>query len=74
MPMFRNIAQELRLLELREINILARIRSTRLTEIEQEEEHRLEAMLHWHDPEERVRTLRCRCHAHTLINDNPASG
>ncbi len=75
MPMFRNIAQEVRRLpELGEIHILARMRAPRLTEIEQEEEHRLEAMLHWHDPDERVRTLRCRCHAHTLIDDNPASG
>ncbi|HEY1783204.1 MAG TPA: hypothetical protein VGG79_22765 [Roseiarcus sp.] len=76
MPMFRNIAEEVRRLPaLREIHILVRIWAPRLTEIEQEEEeHRLEAMLHWHDPEERARTLRCHCHAHTLIDDNPASG
>ena len=75
MPMFRKIAEELRRLpELREIHILARMGAPRLTEIEQQEEHRLEAMLHWHDPEEKVRTFRCRCHAHTLIDDNPASG
>jgi hypothetical protein len=30
--------------------------------------------LHWHDPEERLRTLRRRCHTHTLVDDNPASG
>ncbi len=41
MPMSRNIAQELRRVpELREIPILARIGAPRLTEIEQEEEHR----------------------------------
>ena len=72
MPMFRNIAEEVRRLpELREIHILARIRAPRL---EQQQEHSLEAMSHWHDPEERLRTLRCRCHAHTLMDDNPASG
>ena len=75
MPMFRNITREVRRLpELREIHILARMRAPRLTEIEQEEEYRLEAMLHWHDPEKRVRTLHRHCHTHTLIDDNPASG
>ena len=72
MPMFRNIAEEVRRLpELREIHILALIRAPRL---EQQQERSLEAMSHWHDPEERRRTLRGRCHAHTLMDDNPASG
>jgi hypothetical protein len=29
-------------------------------------------MLHWRDPVERLRTLRRR--AHSLVDDNPASG
>ena len=75
MPMFTIIAHGASRLPLwGRTEILLRMRPLRLTEIEQEEEHRLEAMLHWHDPEERVRTFRCRCHAHTLIDDNPASG
>jgi hypothetical protein len=45
-----------------------------LSEIEQEEEHCLEAMLHWHDPTERLRNLHRHRHAHTLVEDNPASG
>ena len=53
-------------------NILAQIRQHRVTDIEQEEEHCLEAMLHWRDPVERLRTLRRR--GHTLVDDNPASG
>jgi hypothetical protein len=56
------------------VNIFVRLQPLRLTEIEQDEERFLEAMLHWHDPEERLRTLRCRCHTHTLVDDNPASG
>ena len=53
MPMFRNIAEEVRWLpELREIHILAWIRAPRL---EQQQERSLEAMSHWHDPEERLR-------------------
>ncbi|MGC9959477.1 hypothetical protein [Roseiarcus sp.] len=52
---------------------LARIRQLRLTEIAQDEEQQgLEAMLHWRDPIERLRTLRRR--NHTLVDDNPASG
>jgi len=34
----------------------------------------LEAMLHWQDPVERLRTIRRGQHAHTLVDDNPASG
>jgi hypothetical protein len=56
----------------RRIQIFATLRPQCLTEIEQDEEHCLEAMLHWHDPVERVRALRCR--RHTLVDDNPASG
>jgi hypothetical protein len=52
--------------------IFARLRPLRLTEVEQDEERCLEAMLHWHDPIERRRALRCR--GHTLVDDNPASG
>jgi hypothetical protein len=37
-----------------------------------DEEHCLEAMLHWRDPAERSRMLRCRRHA--LVDDNPTSG
>jgi hypothetical protein len=52
---------------------LARIRQLRVMEIEQnEDEHGLEAMLHWREPVERLRTLRRGCH--TLVDDNPASG
>ena len=51
-----------------------RMRQFHVTEIEQEEEYCLEAMLHWHDPAERLRTLRRRRHSHTLVDDNPASG
>jgi hypothetical protein len=52
--------------------LLLRIRPLHLSEIEQEEERCLEAMLHWHDQAERLRTLRRR--SHTLVDDNPASG
>jgi len=45
-----------------------------LSEIEQEEEYCLEAMLHWHDPSERLRNDHRRSHTHTLVDDNPASG
>ena len=73
MPMFTIVGHRWRRLsEWRKIDIFARPR--RLTEVEQDEERRLEAMLHWHDPEERLRTLRRRCHAHTLVDDNPTSG
>ena len=74
MPKFREIAEEVRRLPRFEIHIFAWVRPLRLTEIEQDEEHCLEAMSHWHDPEERLRTLRRRRPAHTLIDDNPASG
>ena len=53
-------------------DILARLRGLLLTEIERDEERPQEAMLHWHDPVQRSRTLRCR--NHTLVDDNPASG
>jgi hypothetical protein len=53
--------------------ILDRLRSLPHTEIEQCEARSLEAMLHWRDPAERLRTFRCR-HCHTLADDNPASG
>jgi hypothetical protein len=43
-----------------------------LSEVEGEEGHCLEAMLHWRDPAERQRLLRCRRHA--LVEDNPTSG
>ncbi len=56
----------------RKVDILARLWPLRLTEIEQDEAHCLEGMMHWRDPDERVRTARCRIH--TLIDDNPASG
>ena len=58
--------------EWRKVNIIARMRPLRLTEVEQDEERCLEAMLHWHDPIERLRALRSR--GHTLVDDNPASG
>ncbi len=59
--------------ERRKANILARIRQLRPMEIAQDEEqHSLEAMLHWRNPVERLRTLRRR--NHTLVDDNPASG
>jgi hypothetical protein len=56
----------------RKVDIFARLRPLRLTEVEQDEERCLEAMQHWHDPVERLRALRCR--RHTLADDNPASG
>jgi hypothetical protein len=51
---------------------LARMRQVQVTEIEQNEERFLGAMLHWHDPVETLRTLRHQ--SHTLVDDNPASG
>jgi hypothetical protein len=53
--------------------VRARIRLHRMTDTA-EEGHRLEAMLHWQDPVERLRTLRRRRRTHTLVDDNPASG
>ena len=56
----------------RKIDLFARWRPHCVTEVEQDEEHCLEAMQHWHDPVAKLRTLRCR--GHTLVDDNPASG
>jgi hypothetical protein len=56
----------------RKIHVFDRLRPARLTELEQDEEHCLEAMSHWHDPVSRLRTFRSRIH--TLVDDNPASG
>ena len=55
-------------------NVLGRFRPLPLMGIEQCEDRCLEAMLHWHDPSERLRALRCRGGRHTLADDNPASG
>jgi hypothetical protein len=54
--------------------MLAHMRAHRLAMAEQEdqEEHGLDAMLHWRDPVERTRTL--RSHHRTLVDDNPSSG
>jgi len=57
--------------------IVARVREHHWTEIDpavhpREGEHPLEAMLHWHDPAERLRTLCCR--RESLLDDNPSSG
>jgi hypothetical protein len=51
---------------------VAKMRPHCLTEIEQDEERCLEAMLPWRSPVERSRALRCRRRA--LVDDNPASG
>jgi hypothetical protein len=56
----------------REIAVIAKLRPHCMTEIEQDEGHCLEAMLHWRDPAERLRMLRCRPRA--LVDDNPTSG
>jgi hypothetical protein len=56
------------------VNTFLRMRPLRVTEVEQDEERCLEAMLHWHDPVERLWALRHHCHTHTLVDDNPASG
>jgi len=56
----------------RKANILDRIRQLRLADIGCDEERSPEAMLHWRDPVERLRTLRRR--NHTLVDDNPTSG
>ena len=72
MPMFA-MGEKLRgLPSWREIDVFAKLRPHCLTEIEQDEEHCLEAMLHWRDPAERLRLLRRRRHA--LVDDNPTSG
>jgi hypothetical protein len=73
MPMFATISEKLRTQPTwRKIDLFARWRPHCLTEIEQDEEHCLEAMLHWRDPAERLRMLQCRRHA--LVDDNPTSG
>jgi hypothetical protein len=73
MPMFATISKKLRAPPTwRKIDALARLRPHCLTEVEQDEEHCLEAMLHWHDPAAKLRAL--RCWSHTLVDDNPASG
>ena len=74
MPRFTfSVHQWPRLPEWRQTGFFMR-RPPCLSEIEQQEERCLEAMLHWHDPDERLRNLHCRCHTHTLVDDNPASG
>ena len=55
-----------------EMAVFAILRPRCLTEIEQDEEHCLDAMLHWRDPVERLKLLRHRSHA--LVDDNPTSG
>jgi hypothetical protein len=73
MPMFATISEKLRTQPTwRKLDVLARWRPHCLTEVEQDEEHCLDAMLHWRDPAERLRMLQCRRHA--LVDDNPASG
>jgi len=75
MPMLTFITHEwARLPEWRRIDFFMRLPPPCLSEIEQEEEHCLEAMAHWHDPGERLRSGQRRSHAHTLVEDNPASG
>jgi hypothetical protein len=75
MPRFTFIAHEWPgLPEWRQIGFFIRHPPLCLSEIEQEEEHCLEAMQHWHDPGERLRNGHRRCHIHTLVDDNPASG
>ena len=71
-PMFA-MGEKLRALpSWREIDVFVKLRKHCLTEIEQDEEHCLDAMLHWRDPVERSRILRSRRHA--LVDDNPTSG
>jgi hypothetical protein len=45
----------------------------RMTEMGSEGQN-FEAMLHWQDPVERLRTMRRRQRRHTLVDDNPSSG
>ena len=57
--------------------IVTQVREYRWTEIDpgvhtRDGEHPLEAMMHWHDPAERLRTLRYR--RKSLLDDNPSSG
>jgi hypothetical protein len=67
------MGEKLRALPLwREMDVFAKLRPHCLTEIEQDEEHCLDAMLHWRDPDEGLRLLRRRRHA--VVDDNPTSG
>ena len=50
----------------REVDVFAKWRLHCLTEIEQDEEHCLDAMLHWRDPGERLKINRRRRHALVL--------
>ena len=57
--------------------IVTQLREYRWTERDlgvraREGDHPLEAMMHWHDPGERLRPLRCR--RKSLLDDNPSSG
>jgi hypothetical protein len=73
MPMFATISDKLHAQPTwRKIDLFARWRPHCLNEVEQDEEHCLEAMHHWRDPAERLRMLQRRRHA--LVDDNPASG
>jgi hypothetical protein len=74
LPMFATLTDKLRTQRSwrRADELLAKMRPHCVTEIEQDEERCLEAMLHWHDPMERLRTFHCRRHA--LVDDNPTSG
>ena len=73
MPMFATISDKLRAQPTwRKIDAIVRFRPHCLNEVEQDEEHCLEAMLHWRDPAGRARLLRCRRHA--LVDDNPTAG
>jgi hypothetical protein len=72
MPMFAMGEKLQALPSWRRIDILAKLRTHCVTEIEQDEDHCLEAMLPWHDPIERSSALRCKRRA--LVDDNPASG
>ena len=72
MPMFA-MGEKLRALpSWREMGVFAKLRPHCVTEIEQHEEHCLDAMLHWRDPAEKPRLLRRRCPG--LVDDNPTSG
>lgn len=74
-PMFTIVGRKLRAPpSWRKIGVLVRRQSLHLSEIEQNEERCLDAMLHWRNPAERRRTPRRLCHTHTLIDDNPTSG
>jgi hypothetical protein len=73
MPLFTVRARESRRLpEWRSLAFLVQMRPQRVSEVEQDEERCLEAMLPWRDPSVRRRNLRCR--PRTLVDDNPASG